>query len=248
MKKISIFLSVLSLLIFSYLFLFFIGRNEARLLTEEDGVIESLAPIFYFFGAGILSCIYFKSKSQNRHYLFKLKRNIFFLLLAIFLVVCAGEEISWGQRMFGIESPDFFKKENAQKEINIHNLYTFEPYNENGIEKTGPNFYTSDRLFALVWILYCILIPLINTNFSIVRNVINKIHLPVIPIWIGILFLMNHIISKAFERLDVFFNFGIGSPLISPIVETKESIFAILYFIASISLYYFSENDQTIKK
>ena len=33
-----------------------------------------------------------------------------------------GEEISWGQRIFGIESNEFFLENNAQNETNFHNL------------------------------------------------------------------------------------------------------------------------------
>lgn len=33
------------------------------------------------------------------------------------------EEISWGQRLFGIESPDFFKRHSDQKETNLHKVF-----------------------------------------------------------------------------------------------------------------------------
>jgi tetratricopeptide (TPR) repeat protein len=32
------------------------------------------------------------------------------------------EEISWGQRIFGFESPEFFKRYNLQRETNLHNI------------------------------------------------------------------------------------------------------------------------------
>ena len=34
----------------------------------------------------------------------------------------AGEEISWGQRIFHIESSKFFNENNSQKETNLHNM------------------------------------------------------------------------------------------------------------------------------
>ena len=33
-----------------------------------------------------------------------------------------GEEISWGQRLLGLESPAFFQQYNTQMELNLHNL------------------------------------------------------------------------------------------------------------------------------
>jgi len=54
------------------------------------------------------------------------KKSKWFLLvtfgLGLFLFFAAGEEISWGQRIFGIETPEYFQQHNAQKETNLHNL------------------------------------------------------------------------------------------------------------------------------
>ena len=43
------------------------------------------------------------------------------LLFGLAFLFGAGEEISWGQRLLNIESPEFFLKHNAQEEINFHN-------------------------------------------------------------------------------------------------------------------------------
>lgn len=37
--------------------------------------------------------------------------------------VFAMEEISWGQRVFSIDSPDFFRAHNYQQELNLHNFF-----------------------------------------------------------------------------------------------------------------------------
>ena len=42
--------------------------------------------------------------------------------LALFCVVVAMEEISWGQRVFGHRPPDYFLAENFQQELNLHNI------------------------------------------------------------------------------------------------------------------------------
>lgn len=46
------------------------------------------------------------------------------ILLAIVLFVMAGEELSWGQRIFGWSTPENYAKINAQSETNLHNLAT----------------------------------------------------------------------------------------------------------------------------
>ena len=45
------------------------------------------------------------------------------MLLGLFFMFGAGEEISWGQRLFEIESSGFFDENNAQGEMNLHNLF-----------------------------------------------------------------------------------------------------------------------------
>jgi hypothetical protein len=44
------------------------------------------------------------------------------LFATLMLFVWAMEEISWGQRIFGWSSGDFFEKHNFQKETTLHNL------------------------------------------------------------------------------------------------------------------------------
>ena len=44
------------------------------------------------------------------------------MLLALFCLGVAGEEISWGQRLFGFKPPDVFLERNYQQELNLHNV------------------------------------------------------------------------------------------------------------------------------
>jgi hypothetical protein len=47
----------------------------------------------------------------------------FFLSGGLFLI--AMEEISWGQRIFNLGTPEFFESYNEQSEITLHNMYGF---------------------------------------------------------------------------------------------------------------------------
>lgn len=42
--------------------------------------------------------------------------------LSLLVALAAGEEISWFQRVLGVDSPDFFRQHNRQSETNLHNL------------------------------------------------------------------------------------------------------------------------------
>src|SRR5690606_13274580 len=83
----------------------------------EDGLIENLT-VVALLGASFTAVSYLTKYAigKSRWY----KRIMVLVAVATFFV--AGEEISWGQRVFDIESPDFFQANNAQQETNIHNM------------------------------------------------------------------------------------------------------------------------------
>jgi hypothetical protein len=207
-----------------YIPLFTLDYQKIINLTTEDHIYENLQAIFFLLSAGIMLYLYIKLTTSG---------NIFFLLLFLFFIICFGEEVSWGQRIFNIRTPEILEKFNLQKETNIHNLWIFQGYSKN--TNKNPGFLawimSSSRIFALFWILYCVIIPILNYLSSGIRRIIYKIKMPIIPVWISLLFVLNHFISKIAENMW----------LISakqPVWEVKETCFALLYLITSISLYY----------
>lgn len=90
----------------------------------EDGPIEWLQFIFLLVAA--YYC--FRIVKNYRQYLSsKLIRNIF-LMFFVLLVFVAMEEISWGQRVLGIQTPQYIEKINVQKEITFHNIGSLQAY------------------------------------------------------------------------------------------------------------------------
>ncbi|EJF08030.1 pectate lyase [Pontibacter sp. BAB1700] len=53
------------------------------------------------------------------------KLRLVFSLLSIVFLIIALEEISWGQRIFNLETPDNIKAINVQDELNLHNIRLF---------------------------------------------------------------------------------------------------------------------------
>jgi hypothetical protein len=80
----------------------------------EDGPVESLTVAVLVFGGAAL--IVRAKRAGNRAV------RVVSILAAITLFLAAGEELSWGQRIFGVETPEFFAEHNAQGETNFHNL------------------------------------------------------------------------------------------------------------------------------
>jgi hypothetical protein len=110
-------------------------------LSKEDHLIEYLQVFMLLLGAFWAGrCAYLFYKSRNF-----IHCTIFFLS-AVGLFFIAGDEISWGQRIFGVETPESFKAINTQEEITVHNLESFAGF--------VSYFYMSIGLYGgLMWIL-----------------------------------------------------------------------------------------------
>ena len=82
--------------------------------TYED-LIGEWAQTFFFLAAAVLAVLAARPRGRYRW---------FFILLAVACSYVVLEEISWGQRIFGFETPEFLKARNLQGEANLHNLFT----------------------------------------------------------------------------------------------------------------------------
>jgi hypothetical protein len=92
-------------------------RPLFRLLTGEDALLEWLQFVS-IFAASVLSArlgIQLMRTGQRG-------MGVFYLLLAAGAFFVAGEEISWGQRIFGWSTPEALEAINHQNETNVHNI------------------------------------------------------------------------------------------------------------------------------
>jgi hypothetical protein len=101
--------------------LWFIDNRLARYLVGESGLIENLQFVLLFLSCILFAFAAYKISICTRRNHLILYRNIA-IAFAILAFVLAMEEISWGQRVIGLETPEFWQALNAQNEINLHNL------------------------------------------------------------------------------------------------------------------------------
>lgn len=96
---------------------YFYAEEFYHKMVAEDSPFE-YATAFVLLAISILFLVRLikTGKTQNRYW----------MVLNILIVVGAffgfGEELSWGQRIFSIESGEFFLEQNRQAETNLHNL------------------------------------------------------------------------------------------------------------------------------
>ena len=116
-------------------------------LTREDYWVENLTAVWFLL-AGLLL---FVTALVERGFF----RNVY-ILGGMAMVFVAGEEISWGQRIFGFATPDFLMHLNEQKEFTVHNIADgmFDIIYMNGtlilcMVTSAAFFCRKDRLFGI---------------------------------------------------------------------------------------------------
>ena len=88
---------------------------------QEDYIGEWIT--FYAFACCTLIICAHLWCSRRDYFSFFSLNFLIPLVVAAFCLFAAGEEISWGQRIFSFMPPDFFLEQNYQQELNIHNLF-----------------------------------------------------------------------------------------------------------------------------
>ncbi|MDO5980465.1 hypothetical protein [Flavivirga spongiicola] len=92
----------------------FFPKSLFLVLFDEDGVFKYLTTLFF-----LLSSVFFVRSLSRKKSLFI---NSYILIIALVCFFIGTEEISWGQRIFNIETPESLKHINYQEEITVHNL------------------------------------------------------------------------------------------------------------------------------
>jgi hypothetical protein len=133
--------------------------------TQEDGPIEWGTAVFLFLAALVLFRNFASLLSSTG-----VVAAVVTLFYGILFVFGAGEEISWGQRVFNWESSEFFAENNFQRETNLHNLVV----GEKQLTKTlfGP-------ILTFVLLMYLAVLPLLYSRMGWVRAMSRVLRIPV---------------------------------------------------------------------
>ena len=137
--------------------------------TGEDGPLENLTVLFLL--AGAICCFY-------RIFKLRKEKNILFLfctfILASLFIFGAGEEISWGQRIFDNKSSEFFQKYNTQGETTLHNL----SFTGSDGKKIKINKLVFSKILTFCIIIYMLILPFLYRKKETIKNWINKFAIP----------------------------------------------------------------------
>ncbi len=90
---------------------------------------------------------------------------------ALIFLFGAGEEVSWGQRIFNWESSDYFVQNNAQQETNLHNMV---------VGETKINKLIFSKILVIVLAIYLIILPILYRKVVAIKNLTNSFAVPVV--------------------------------------------------------------------
>jgi hypothetical protein len=119
-------------------------------INREDGVIEGGTALFFLIASVSSAVLAWKSPSRMR--------RLFCGVLAVGFFLCMGEEMSWGQHLFGWKTPEAVSKVNVQAETNLHNL----------------SGYFADHVFIAGTFLYGAVVPFMAARSTVWRRAFER--------------------------------------------------------------------------
>jgi hypothetical protein len=176
--------------------------------TIAYGTVAALATVFVFYSYYIDSPGYVRMVSEDQWaeyctslcFLFAsivaaylawhaspLRRKAVFALIALLAFFIAGEEISWGQRLFDLSVPDPILERNQQNELTIHNL--------EAVRALKPQY-----VLAYLLVLWAG-VSIASSRSSRVEGLLEKLALPVFPLSVIPLFLLFPAVYALHEPL-----------------------------------------------
>jgi len=199
------------------------GAKWAATLFPEDHYFENVGALSLFVASGISFYIFVRAlKNRTVTGMHRLKLLVY-LGLALLYFFGAGEEISWGQRIFHIQEPAELAKDNVQHELNIHDLAIFE----------NNEWLKSDNIFTIFWLAFAVLIPFGSSVWKQFREFAEKFT-PIVYWGIGALFLFNYLIAKIAKPMYVhaytFQTIRFGQA----VQEIKESNYELMFVFLSL--------------
>lgn len=194
---------ILTIFTFYGIYLGQFDNDRFLIYVREDGLVEYLTAIFLFF----TSIISFYRIFEYR----KFKKGLWTLtaaILAFLFFFAAGEEISWGQRIFNIQSGQFFLENNMQGETNLHNLV---------VGNTNLNILIFSNLMFLVLVIYFVFSRLLVAKVDFVRKFVNSFRVPLPKYHQIVVFLFLNLMLLIFDVMKI--------------SELHELTFAFIFFL-----------------
>lgn len=170
-------------------------------INREDGVLEATSAIILLVASVMALFIAYRAGWTAI--------GLFHGFLALLFFAMCGEEVSWGQRYFGFETPDALMGLNVQNEVNLHNMFG----------------YLFDHLFILLFFVWGCVIPAMYWLWRPWRWFQSRIGLPMPSLGLAVAMLLVTLTQEQLtDRL-------IGTVTVLRVPELREFLSAICFLL-----------------
>ena len=139
----SVVLWIVYLKVGAYVF----SPSAIAFINREDGVVEGGTALCFLIASIAAAVLAFRSRYKPR--------KLFAFVLAVGFFMCMGEEMSWGQHIFGWKTPESLAHVNVQAETNLHNM----------------SGYFADHVFIAGTLLYGGIVPIMAAVSPVWRRI-----------------------------------------------------------------------------
>lgn len=154
------------------------GSPRLSPLLREDGFVEWMQFLCFLVLAVLLAFVAVDRWTRAG----RLRLEVIVLAGASVVVALAAlEEVSWFQRVLGVESPDFFRQNNRQGETNLHNM----ALGGGSLHKT-----LLVKLIFIVGIAHNLVLPLAARSRPVIRRYVESVGLYLPPMSAALSYLL----------------------------------------------------------
>lgn len=147
---------------------------------REDRIVEYSTAVFFLLASFAMIAFVVRQKKMRATAI----QMTFPICWALLFFIFAGEEISWGQRLIGLETPEALASVNKQNELNIHNIEWVDEF-------LGGKY----RWMSVLVLTTGVLMP-IATTLGRVRRLCDRFALPVVQLHYAAFFLGGYMFCK----------------------------------------------------
>jgi hypothetical protein len=199
------------------------GEKWAAILYPEDHYFENVGAISLFVASAISLYVFMRALNMRDVTRIHWIKLLVYSALAMLYFFGAGEELSWGQRLFHIQAPSGLAQENSQQELKIQNL---------AIVEKNP-FLNANNIYTVFWMGFAVAIPFVSLVWKRFKEFAEKFT-PIVYWGIGVLFLLNYLLAKLGKLIFVSL-YNYQTILFTQAVqEVKESNYELLFVFLSL--------------
>jgi len=199
------------------------GNKWAGFFYPEDHFFENIGAMGLFVASAVLFYAFVRAYRTRAVTKIQWIKMLALFGLAFLFFFGGGEEISWGQRIFNIDEPASLVGQNAQDELNIHNLEVFQ----------DNKFFKFETLFNLFLFVFIWSIPFVSLVWKWFHEFAGKL-MPIVHWLIGSLFIVSYIGAKIAKLLYVNSYSYPVLPFVQSVQEIKESNYEFLLIFVSL--------------